>query len=148
MKQLCGRLYLLAGIALTTVAVAPLAAQQVDDSAKAALQLRLDALDQQTRILARKFELYQDSVAAAAKGKPSVVAGPGGFQLKSADGNFVLRLRGYLQADGRFFPERHGEGAYQRLPAAPGPATHRGHDLQVLRLPDPPGLRRQRAHHL
>jgi phosphate-selective porin OprO/OprP len=32
-----------------------------------------------------------------------VTAGADGFALKSADGNFVLRLRGYAQADGRFY---------------------------------------------
>ena len=97
------RFGLIAGIALTTAAAAPVAAQQPEDSAAAALQQRLDQLDQQSRILARKFELYQDSVSNAAKGKPSVTAGTGGFQFKSADGNFVLKLRGYLQADARIF---------------------------------------------
>ena len=33
----------------------------------------------------------------------SLPAAPG-FQLKSADGNFILKLRGYIQADGRFYP--------------------------------------------
>ena len=33
----------------------------------------------------------------------TVTAGKDGFSLKSADGNFVLKLRGYTQFDGRFF---------------------------------------------
>ena len=42
--------------------------------------------------------------AAKAKETPIVKAGQDGFSLQSADGNFVLRLRGYVQADGRFYP--------------------------------------------
>jgi phosphate-selective porin OprO/OprP len=34
---------------------------------------------------------------------PRVTAGKDGFALQSADGSFVLRLGGYVQADGRFF---------------------------------------------
>jgi phosphate-selective porin OprO and OprP len=88
---------------LSLVGTAPQLLAQQDSSAAAAVDLRVDSLDQQLRILARKWELYQDSVATAAKIKASVTAGPGGFQLKSADGNFVLKLGGYLQVDSRFY---------------------------------------------
>jgi phosphate-selective porin OprO and OprP len=94
---------LVAGIVITVAGAGQLSAQASQDSTTQQLLQRIDALDQQTRITARKFELYQDSVANAAKTKPSVTAGAGGFQLKSADGNFVIKFRGYLQADGRFF---------------------------------------------
>ena len=88
--------------ALSAVVGAPqLVAQQ--DSAAEATQQRLDDLDQQIKVLSRRWELYQDSVINAAKSRPSVTAGASGFQLKSADGNFVLKLRGYLQADGRVY---------------------------------------------
>jgi phosphate-selective porin OprO/OprP len=33
----------------------------------------------------------------------TISAGKGGFLLTSPDGDFVLRIRGYMQADGRFF---------------------------------------------
>lgn len=39
-----------------------------------------------------------------ARQQPRVVAGKEGFVIKSADGAFQLKLRGYVQADGRFFP--------------------------------------------
>ncbi len=35
-----------------------------------------------------------------------VTAGKEGFQLKSGDGKFILKLRGLLQADGRFFVDQ------------------------------------------
>lgn len=95
-------------VLLNAIRAAPLAAQQ-DGTEKAAtpdlLRERVDQLDQQVRILSRRWELYQDSVVAAAQSRPVVQAGAGGFQPKSADGNFVLHLGGYLQADGRFFAD-------------------------------------------
>src|SRR5580765_1643198 len=33
----------------------------------------------------------------------SISAGKGGFFLTSPDGDFVIKIRGYIQADGRFF---------------------------------------------
>ena len=46
----------------------------------------------------------EDRVAALEQGvQGTAVAGPKGFALKSTDGNFELKIRGYVQADGRFF---------------------------------------------
>ncbi len=101
-RTMVGRAGVLTGF-LISVAAAPRLTAQQQDSTIGALEQRLDEVDQRARIATRRFELYQDSVANAAKGKPSVTAGTGGFQLKSADGKFVLKLRGYFQADGRFF---------------------------------------------
>ena len=88
---------------LSLVGIAPQLLAQQDTTSAPLVEQRVDSLDQQLRILARKWELYQDSVANAAKTKASVTAGPGGFQLKSADGNFVLKLGGYLQVDSRYY---------------------------------------------
>jgi hypothetical protein len=64
---------------------------------------RIEELDQRVRILARLLELAHDSAVAAARSQPAAVASRDGFALRSADGSFVLRLRGYLQADSRFY---------------------------------------------
>src|SRR3954463_2660724 len=73
------------------------------------LSARVDELDQQVRILSRIRELASDSAAAAAKDKQSATAnGKDGFSLKSADGKYTLRLRGYVQSDGRFFVNNEG----------------------------------------
>jgi phosphate-selective porin OprO/OprP len=97
---------LTAGVLVSGV-TRPGAAQQ-DTAAARDSQLtvaeRLEQLDQKVRILARILELKQDSAAAAAKQEPRVVAGKEGFVLKSPDGAFQLKARGYIQADGRFFP--------------------------------------------
>ncbi len=64
----------------------------------------MNELDQQVRILQRLRELAAVSAAAAAKDKVSATASAkDGFSIKSADGKYVLKIRGLLQADGRFF---------------------------------------------
>ena len=71
---------------------------------------KIEQLDQEIRILKRQRELDQeqarqqaDQAVQKAKTAPIVTAGSDGFALKSADGNFVLRLRAQVQADGRFY---------------------------------------------
>jgi phosphate-selective porin OprO/OprP len=68
------------------------------------LSARVDALDQQIRVLGRLREIAADSAAASAKDRQSATAnGKDGFSLKSADGKYTLRFRGYFQSDGRFY---------------------------------------------
>ena len=62
-----------------------------------------EELDQRVRILERKLELEAEKNEALAKSQGQAVAGRDGFEVKSADGAFRLKLRGYLQVDGRFF---------------------------------------------
>ena len=64
---------------------------------------RLDALEQLVRIEARKRELANEAAGNKKPDGPIVVADERGFALKSTDGSYVLRLRGLLQLDGRFF---------------------------------------------
>jgi phosphate-selective porin OprO/OprP len=78
-----------------------LAAQQQDTTS---LEARVNDLDQQVRILQRLREIAADSAAAAAKDKISATASSkDGFSIKSADGKYAVRLKGLVQADGRFF---------------------------------------------
>ena len=77
---------------------------QEADSALTLVQ-RVDELDQQIRILNRVRELAADSISGAAKDRVTATAGAkDGFSLKSADGRYTLRFRGYFQSDGRLFP--------------------------------------------
>jgi phosphate-selective porin OprO/OprP len=88
------------GIGLTVgslMAGSPVGAQTVES--------RVEALDQQIRILERLRELAADSAETAARTRQSATANAkDGFSLKSADGEYSLKLRGYAQADGRFYP--------------------------------------------
>jgi len=89
-----------------TAAVAPRVVAQQEGTTPDSVPLaaRVDELEQQIRVLKRLRELEADSITAAAKDKASVTAsGKDGFSIKSADGKYVLKLRGYAQADGRFF---------------------------------------------
>src|SRR5919107_4662070 len=76
-----------------------------DSVAPPSIEGRLNELDQQIRILQRLREISADSAAAAAKERQSATANAkDGFTIKSADGKYSLRFRGYVQSDARFFP--------------------------------------------
>jgi phosphate-selective porin OprO/OprP len=61
-------------------------------------------LDQRLRVLERKLELQEEAAAAKAASTPSVTLAPDkGLAVKSPDGDSEIKLRGLVQADGRFF---------------------------------------------
>jgi len=64
---------------------------------------RLEALDQQIRIVGRQRELDQDAITARTAAAANVDATRDGFTIRSADSSFQLRIGGYVQGDGRFF---------------------------------------------
>jgi phosphate-selective porin OprO/OprP len=67
------------------------------------LTQRVDELEQQVKILQRTRELDVEASDARAKESPRITAGATGFSFSSADTNFVLKIRGGLQVDGRFY---------------------------------------------
>jgi len=88
--------------ALALLLTGPAWAQQ-DTTSAPTLQQQIQDLDQRIRVLDRLRELAAEAEAQAAKTRVSATAGANGFSLKSADANFVIRFRGYVQADGRFY---------------------------------------------
>jgi phosphate-selective porin OprO and OprP len=84
-----------------------LRADETADTVKA-LKQRIEALDQKVRVLERKDELNKEVSAEKAKTVPSVSIGSSGFTLRSADTNFVLKLRGLLQVDSRTYLDDGG----------------------------------------
>jgi phosphate-selective porin OprO and OprP len=68
-----------------------------------ALRQQIQELDQKLKVLERNRELDQETAEAKHKDTPRITAGANGFTLSSADTNFVLKLRGYVQADARFY---------------------------------------------
>jgi phosphate-selective porin OprO/OprP len=62
---------------------------------------QLDEIDQRSRIVARKIELLEEQAVAASASSPVLSAGDKGFNWKSADGAFVLKVRGLVQGDSR-----------------------------------------------
>jgi phosphate-selective porin OprO/OprP len=64
---------------------------------------KLQELDQKIRVLDRKIEIDKEAAAEKAKTSGRATAGLDGFSLRSGDGDFVLKVRGYVQLDGRFW---------------------------------------------
>jgi phosphate-selective porin OprO/OprP len=77
------------------------AAQQPTEEKPQTPADKIEQLDQQIRILARQIEIEKEAQAAAQAAAPVVAAGTGGFEIRSADSAFRLRIRGYLQSDFR-----------------------------------------------
>ncbi len=91
-------------LASTAVPLLPALAETSDEPLPAAVQERLDTLERKVRLLERRLEVNQETkLADKAKQTATVSAGADGFALKSNNGVFQLKLRGLLQADGRFF---------------------------------------------
>jgi phosphate-selective porin OprO and OprP len=86
-------------IAATVAVLAVLTAAAVPSFAAAPS----DELDQRLKVIERKLELDAEEAQAKARETAGVTAGEKGFGLKDAEGAFEFRLRGLLQADGRFF---------------------------------------------
>lgn len=64
---------------------------------------KLEELDQKVQALERRLQAVDESAAAKRQDAATVKAGKDGFALSSADRAFQLKMRGYVQADGRFY---------------------------------------------
>lgn len=91
----------LAALTLALVPAGALLAQSADTD----IALQLNDQGQRIKILERKLELANETTTAAAASTPVVKAGANGFSLSSADGKNVLKLRGTLNVDGRYFAD-------------------------------------------
>jgi len=69
------------------------------------LQQQEELLLQKVSVLERKNELAEEAAIAAKKTTPVVKAGNTGFSLESADAQNVIKLRGLLQTDYRYFDQ-------------------------------------------
>ncbi len=69
------------------------------------LRALVQELDQKVKIIERKDEIAAEDAAAKKKETPVVSAGPSGFGIKSADGNFEYQLKGLIQLDYRDFQD-------------------------------------------
>ena len=69
------------------------------------LRQKVDDLEQQLRVLKRQLELDKEASTEKNKTTPVVSIGTSGLSIRSADTNFVMKIRGYIQADARFYPD-------------------------------------------
>jgi phosphate-selective porin OprO/OprP len=92
-----------AGLALSVAPPARVASAQTTTD-KSALEQRVNELEQELALVKRKLEV-NDETQSAKGPQPVLAAGADGFTLRSADSNWVLKLRGYTQFDTRFFTD-------------------------------------------
>ncbi len=64
---------------------------------------RFTQLEQQVKVLGRQNELATEAAAEKARTAPVVDFGPNGFQFRSAETNFVLKIKGQVQLDSRWY---------------------------------------------
>jgi phosphate-selective porin OprO and OprP len=69
---------------------------------------QIGELDQKVKILDRQRELDQEAQEAKAKEAPRISLGGDGFSMGSANGDFVVQLKGLLQMDSRTFFDEPG----------------------------------------
>ena len=80
--------------------------EQANWDSEVPLADRLESLDQKLRIFEGKRELEREATAAKLSESPIVSAnGKDGFEFKSADSTFRLRVGGLIQADSRFYTD-------------------------------------------
>jgi phosphate-selective porin OprO/OprP len=89
---------------LAAAALVPLAPARAEPT-MAELMQYIEQQEQRIRVLERKLEIQDEATRTSASSAPVVKAGPKGFSLQSADGGNVVKLRGTLHFDGRWFPD-------------------------------------------
>jgi phosphate-selective porin OprO/OprP len=93
----------LAAVAVTLPAMAMAADDANPPTENLTLEQRLEQAEQRIRVLERKLELADETATASAKSTPVVKAAPAGISIAAADSSTVIKLRGNLAVDGRFF---------------------------------------------
>ncbi len=76
----------------------------------AELQRRLEEQERKTAVLERKLDIQDENARAALPNTPVVKAGPKGFSIASQDNANVIRFRGLVHFDGRYFVDDAGIG--------------------------------------
>ena len=93
--------------ALAALPAAPAVA--ADDAGQAQLNQRLEALEQELAVVRRQLEVKAEEDARDRERSGILTADSQGFQLRSRDQKtYRLRLRGYMQSDGRLFVNDEG----------------------------------------
>lgn len=93
-----------AGLATGLLPIASALAQATNQAADVAeLQRRLEEQEQKTAVLERRLEIQDENARAALPNTPVIKAGPKGFSIASQDNANVIRFRGLVHYDGRYY---------------------------------------------
>ncbi len=71
---------------------------------------RLRDIEQEVQLLKRKLEVQEEDAQQKASRTATAGAGPDGFFLRSPDGKFQIKLRGYTQFDSRWLTQGEDVG--------------------------------------
>ena len=75
-----------------------------------ALLKKVEELEQKVKLLEEERDQDAGISAKRLKAAPTVSVGAGGLTVQSADTNFVMHIRGYVQADNRYYPDKQAAG--------------------------------------
>lgn len=97
-------------LAALAVGVLPLTSVLAQTTDVAELQRRLEEQEKKTTVLERKLEIQDENAKAALPNTPIIKAGPKGFSISSQDGANVIKFRGLVHFDGRYYLDDAGIG--------------------------------------
>jgi phosphate-selective porin OprO/OprP len=89
--------------AAAALALSPLSFAAESPEDPVALKQEIDELAERLKVLERKLEVQNETAQAAAADTPVVKAGTKGFSIQSKDGASVVKVRGLVQLDERYF---------------------------------------------
>ncbi len=90
--------------ALALAVTADFARAQTPGDERAALETRVQQLEQELALMKRRLEVEAETQASKPV-QPVVSAGSDGFAIRSPDSKYVFRLRGYTHFDSRWFSD-------------------------------------------
>jgi phosphate-selective porin OprO and OprP len=96
------RLAVAAAVIGTGFGASSVHAQDATNDVQTLIQ-RINELEQKVKILERNREVDQEIAHEKPNVSPTVSLGANGLSVRSADSNFVMNIRGYIQADARFY---------------------------------------------
>jgi phosphate-selective porin OprO/OprP len=91
------------GLAAMAAVLLPLSYAAAESNDPTELKQEIEDLAQRLKVLERKLEVQQETAQAAAAETPVVKASPKGFSFQSKDGANIVKLRGLVQVDDRYF---------------------------------------------
>ena len=97
-----GAAFLMAASALALLAQSPDAKTQQEEKIQQ-LEQKLEALEQRIKVDERKQELKDESLVESNNSRATVRADASGFTIRSADGDYSLKIGADLQVDNRSF---------------------------------------------
>ena len=102
--KLLSRSALIAVMATALLYAWPARAVEVSEEDFKAMQQRLKDLETKVKVMEGQLQEFRGAAPNQPRKSPTVVLGDNGLVVHSPNSNFVSYMHGYLQVDGRFYP--------------------------------------------